>query len=219
VLANENPAPEARRAGLGIEAFANERSRYPNTAIVEIEQEHWREIVDAFALHGVALDESETAWLHRHGVQLPFDRDPIRASGILMRGARFDFAADCPGEVGKRALLLLARDSDGIPCDVVAWSARERCLATWRGMAYALGSDPLAAFGFATRIFLEPLAWLRAGREGLLIVNARRAAIELLNTSLEAEDAFQAAALRRALTLPVPSIRVARAATSIRRAA
>ncbi len=112
---------------------------------------------------------------------------------------------------------MLARDADGQPVDLVAWSAKERMLATWQGVAWAIGLDQtLEAFGLPARAYLDPLRWLVNDRDGLLILNPSRAALELHGALIEAEDDLQAAALRKALTLPAPVIRPAK---MLRRAA
>jgi hypothetical protein len=56
----------------------------------------------------------------------------------------FDFADDVC-EDGVDALIFLARDDLGDPCDLVAWTSSRRKLASWFGAAALLGADDILA--------------------------------------------------------------------------
>lgn len=66
------------------------------------------------------------------------------------------------------------------PEDVVFWEPRTGALATWNGRAFALGESMIAnattySFDFALNVFASPLDWLRAGRDGIVVVDWERA--------------------------------------------
>jgi hypothetical protein len=91
-------------------------------------------------------------------------------------GHTFEFTE----EGGDGALIFLARDPDGEPLDMVAWSAKRGKLAAWYGRAPVLGLDGLYAPRLnpenAVPVHETPLQWLFNERYGLVIVHPRRAA-------------------------------------------
>lgn len=103
---------------------------------------------------------------------------PVQAR-ITMQGDCFDFAAGDPGEQAVDALVFLARDDNGEPADLVAWAPKSGRLASWWGIPM-LGmealSDWLIDADGAIEVFDDPLKWLIAERNGLLVVNFANAA-------------------------------------------
>jgi hypothetical protein len=66
------------------------------------------------------------------------------------------------------------------PEDIVFWEPRTGALATWNGRAFALGESMIDnastySFDFALNVFASPLDWLRAERDGIVVVNWDRA--------------------------------------------
>lgn len=60
--------------------------------------------------------------------------------------------------------------------DVVYWRRRTNEFCTWNGRAFAIGQDAIDdittfTFDNCLNIFASPLDWLRAGRDGIVIVN------------------------------------------------
>jgi hypothetical protein len=94
----------------------------------------------------------------------------------------FDFAED-HGEDGEDAIVILARDDEGFPCDLAAWGCRSRRLAARWGAASLLGAEDILAPRLtpeaALPVHRTPLGWLASGRAGVVIIEARRAAIVL----------------------------------------
>jgi hypothetical protein len=140
--------------------------------------------------------------------------DVIRRARVIPRGDRFDFADETRGEgEGEPALVFLARDERGSPCDLVAWRPEARWLGNHDGRAWALGLERLNAFRFtgpedgdgACPVFLDPRDWLRASRDGLVIVDAGMAARLLADgPPLVAQSREDARALERALDAARP---------------
>jgi hypothetical protein len=118
--------------------------------------------------------EDEIRWLFAHGVSdaAIFQPTPIRAARVRFLDQRaFEFADI--GGVGERALVFVGES------DLVAWQPRQGALATWRGVAFCLGDidqvfNPATYFcAGALRVHADPLAWLKAEREGIVSVQPR----------------------------------------------
>ena len=115
-------------------------------------------------------DEREIRWLLAQGVSdtAMLKPTPIRAGNVrFLDGATFDFDA------GAARALIFTEERD-----LVAWSPRTGQLASWRGVAFALGEEavfnPASWFvGFGLHAYRLPLDWLCAGREGIVIVRPR----------------------------------------------
>ena len=113
-------------------------------------------------------------WLLGQGV--PFDAlHGVKSAWVKFNGDTFDFDAECAGE----PVLIFACEDQGEVVDLVAWSARENILATWRSTAFALG-DLDQCFNPATwfadgmlQIHRTPLDWLKAGGDGIVILNPK----------------------------------------------
>jgi hypothetical protein len=125
-------------------------------------------------------------WLLRQGVPssaLVYPELPHYASVIFHTDqALFDFAED-GSDGGCEALVFLARDNTGQPADLVAWSCRLRKLAAHFDSVSTLGADDLLAPRLTPELALpihrSPLGWLKAGREGVVLLAPDRAVIEL----------------------------------------
>ena len=104
---------------------------------------------------------------------------PAQAQVVMHDGFVFDFA-DEADEQPVDAMIFLARDGLGYPSDVVAWEPKLNRMASWWGNAPLLGMDELYAPRLdaerALQIHETPLQWLLAGRQGVVIVDPRRAA-------------------------------------------
>jgi len=114
-------------------------------------------------------NEAEILWLFDQDVSdtailLP---TPIRAANVVfLDGNTIDFDSG-----GVRAFRFKEFDSD----DLIAWNPKRNALATWRGAAFALGQDaiwnPASYFmDSALRVHRTPLEWLKADRDGIVIV-------------------------------------------------
>lgn len=117
-------------------------------------------------------NKAELAWLIREGVpSLALARPtPIMvATGLKSRDGIFDHADD-----GER---WFAFEQDG---DFVFWQPGRNAFATYANRAFALGEEAVDnpgtyAFDCALNIFASPLDWLRAGRDGIVVLDWSRA--------------------------------------------
>ena len=117
--------------------------------------------------------DDELRWVLRQGVHesalvRPW---PIGGANIrLLDGGTFDHDV-----TGARALTLRAEDR-GEVIDLVAWEPSTGKLASWHGNTFCLGDfdqiyNPATYFmGGALRVHADPLDWLRANREGIVIL-------------------------------------------------
>jgi hypothetical protein len=79
---------------------------------------------------------------------------------------------------GQSSLVFVIHDY-GEFIDFAAWDQKTGQIGTWRGSGFAINQDtisnPASHFcGDALRIHADPLAWLRADRNGIVIANPTR---------------------------------------------
>ena len=155
-------------------------------------------------------------WLRRKGVSEVALAEPElpHVGRVLFHVDQpfFDFADDV-GENGIDALIFIARDALGDPCDLVAWTLNHRKLAPWYGAAALLGAEDILATRLtpegALPVHRTPLGWLRAGREGVVLIEERRAALEIRDFGpLAAEDEVHAKELQQLFRRREPQIYV-----------
>jgi hypothetical protein len=116
--------------------------------------------------------DREIAWLIDQGLSEKALLNPtaiLGASVKFLGGKTFDFDPE-----GVRAFIFKVEDF-GCNIDLVAWEPKRGSLATWRGVAFALGQDaifnPASYFdGSALGVHRTPLEWLRAERSGVVIL-------------------------------------------------
>jgi hypothetical protein len=136
----------------------------------------------------------------------------LAGSVVLDRPAGFSFAE--PGDAdAERVFLIAVHDEDGGFLDIAAWQPARSWVGLWLGRAWALGQervlDPRAADHAALPVWRSPLNWLRAGRQGIVLVRPRVGAYVLDDAGpLLAEDVAHAVELRRLLTRSGPRILV-----------
>jgi hypothetical protein len=112
-------------------------------------------------------------WLLGQGV--PFDSlYGVKAAWVTFDGAGFDFD---PVMTGSPVLIFRCADNGDTP-DLCAWSIRHNKLATWRGAGFCIGDvgqcfNPATYFDGGLRIHRGPLDWLRAGCEGIVILQPK----------------------------------------------
>ena len=157
--------------------------------------------IDAFVADGVHAIALARAWSG--------DFAPIARSQVIFDSDRFEFAKYVRhGGAPANAYIVAALDQFGDAIDLVAFRPDRH--ATWLGRAVLLGGEQ----PFLPRIGDDGLdvhenvvAWLRAERRGVLILNHGRAASILKATGpLRVASTRQARFLRDALTTQPPRI-------------
>jgi hypothetical protein len=117
--------------------------------------------------------EAELEWLFVHGVaQEAMTKPwPLRSARVVFDGLYgFEFKRD-----GDPAIIFKAEDR-GDEVDFIAWQATTGKLAPWHGCTFCLGDldqlyNPATYFmGGSLRVHCDPLDWLRADREGIVIL-------------------------------------------------
>lgn len=170
------------------------------------------DIITRHAACGV-LDQRQICWLQEQGVPRAALHNPdVLARADVVFGPRyFAFNDEMPGELTMSAIIILAYDGEGVPADLVAWAPRSRQVATWLGRVAVMGdvgAPRLASHG-ALAVYTDPLGWLRAGREGVCIVDAALAHHHLQDVGPYAvEDADTGVFLEEILARPRPNILV-----------
>lgn len=162
----------------------------------------------------------EPSWRHLHDLGIrsggmngtrPLDALCVEEV-VFLDGGRFGFCRDA-GYGGRRvAIIIPARDEFGDLADLAAWHIESGKLALWRGRAAMFGAENV----YAPRL-CEPLKvhetvkdWLRAGREGVFVIDgARAAALLRMAEPLGVRTEAFGRRLREALTIRAPRIVVA----------
>lgn len=102
------------------------------------------------------------------------------------------------------AVILECRDEYGGLVDLAAWRPDAGKLALLRGRVFALGQDQVLSprGDEPLRVFATVLAWLRSGRDGLVILDFRQAALALHSHAIRTgRDIGFAQKLRTKLTI------------------
>jgi hypothetical protein len=191
------PLTQARNASVPSRALASDDAERRYGALPELTWEAYSWFL-AKGVSPAALIYPET--LRRTRVSVHCD-DPF-----------FDFVED-DGEDEEDAIIFLARDDEGFPSDLVAWTCGSRRLSTHWGAVSVLGADDIVAPRVtpegALVVHRTPLGWLRAGREGVVVVEARRAAQLLRDFGpLAGEDEAHGCELRELFRRQEPRIYV-----------
>lgn len=122
----------------------------------------------------------------------------------------FEFARYRSDRRGTGAMIFVVRDHIGDVIDLAAWGP-PRPLALWIARGSMLGSENL--FGFRMREALEihptPLEWLRAGCQGVVIIDPQKSTDLLRRAApLQASSVAHGRALSRILEVRRPRILV-----------
>jgi hypothetical protein len=120
---------------------------------------------------------------------------------------QFDFAEEVGDQGAISAFLFLARDEDGEPADLVAWAPSVNRLAAWFGAVALLGAEDLWAPRLtkerALPVFEAPLGWLRAGREGVVVISRSPLSRSRSSTARSCDACSRCS--RRAFSLQTPT--------------
>jgi hypothetical protein len=167
------------------------------------------------ALAQIQLDwgepsQQELDWFLRQGVteDALVQPWPIGATSVLFDGHNF-----APDPNGVRAITIVVIDC-GYIIDIAAWQPRSGQMASWFGRAFCIEQDQVSnpATYFADGALLvhaTPLEWLRAGREGIVILRPELSYIYLGRCRrLWVSDLQLAAIVRRQLQPPKPKVQI-----------
>jgi hypothetical protein len=125
-------------------------------------------------------------------------------------GGRFEFAAEAGLRRGTVAAIVWPIfDEFGETVDVAAWHPKSGALDLWCGAACLLGEQNISVPRIehdGVRVHPSALAWLRAGRTGVYVVDSERARWRLAGETLVVDDVAFGRRLRDALRLPEPQI-------------
>lgn len=126
--------------------------------------------------------QSELDWLMKADVAIGTLVEPVPmqvAAGYVAHDGLFE-----PDASGYRWLAFEDPDAD----DIVFWQPRRRLMACWTGRAFALGQDVVdraatCSFDGTLNIFDDPLDWLRARRDGIVVLDWSQAFDRLRDTT------------------------------------
>jgi hypothetical protein len=142
--------------------------------------------------------------------------DDLQIADVIFHpGGAFDFSRDLRVARGHAtAIIIPARDEAGDIVDLAAWNIESGAFGLWRGVASMLGEDQIHAPRIecdGLRAFPSVAAWLRAGRQGIVILNEMRARWRLAGERIVATDVTFGLRLREMLALPAAQVFVERA--------
>jgi len=158
--------------------------------------------IDRFAKLGVPALHLASPW-------------PLLVDKVVFEGKFFAFADDL-GVPGELAFTIVVISNAGM-IDIAAWQPETKRLAVWCGEGFALGerqvhhTNPMAG---GLYVFRSPIAWLRAGRCGIVIVQDQFARTVLADVPvLVAEDEPHRKELQELFEFTGPRITVAKVAS------
>jgi hypothetical protein len=169
------------------------------------------EVAYAFMTDALALSAEQRAQLRRLGIsEAAIDRDPgresapIRAAHVVFSARYFDFAREDDSEA---VFVACARDLAGNASDIIAFDLAGR-LASWLRREQLLGAHHVLAprFDEPLRVFPNVWAWLRSDRDGVVILDWRRAPALLDGVTIAVDSVEFGQVLRQRLTRAAPPI-------------
>jgi hypothetical protein len=163
---------------------------------------------------GQPLDQAGIEWFRRRGVPITALGLPlaVMTHAVWFDRCRFEFEACRPSGEPQRAIVFPALNEFGDLADLVAWHPKSNALATWLGRVVVLGEEQIFGprLGEPLVVHPSPLEWLKASREGVVVVDPMRARpILQFAGPLMVADAAERRRLQEMLTIRPPTIRVA----------
>ncbi len=122
-------------------------------------------------------------------------------------GRTFEFERDVRHDSARGAYVVPCLDEDGNTIDIAAW--RPGMLATWLGRAPLLGGEmvDVPRLGEPLNVHETVFDWLRAGREGVVVIDPRMAVTVLTDAApLAVSTVAFGRTLRAMLHRPPPRI-------------
>jgi hypothetical protein len=171
------------------------------------------EVAEEFFSNSRRLDDTQRAWLLAQGISasaMEADPDyasgPLRFASVFFSDQYFDFAIGTDA-MAVPAFIVIARNEFGVTDDMVAFDGQGR-RATGLGRARLLGEQMILAprLGEPLRVFEDVWAWLRADRDGVVILDWSVAVRRLEGVSLCVDSVEFGQILRERLARPAPRI-------------
>jgi hypothetical protein len=168
---NRGPAPLANGCRADENDQAGYRIDYQGNSAAEEQQGALRPLASLHRSWGPPEDNL-IWWLLGQGVPEPSMISPwcIGGGRVSFNGQQFELDPD-----SEPAITFRAEDCEEV-IDLTAWQPRTGKLASWRAQAFCIGDfddlfNPAIYFaGGALRIHASPLEWLRANREGIVVL-------------------------------------------------
>jgi hypothetical protein len=157
-------------------------------------------------------NENQILWLLDQGIDADAITDPypIGTARVSFQGNVFDVD---PTD-GVHALTFRCSDHDAI-IDLIAWQPESGRIGSWCGVGFCIGAvddiwNPGTYFGgTALRIHATPIEWLKANREGIVIVHPKLTHAYLANAPcVVLPDEVMAAQFSEAIKPPFPTVEI-----------
>jgi hypothetical protein len=172
------------------------------------------EVAAEFFMRSHGLSDEQRGWLRRRGISdeaMTADpplltSGPLRFAHVVFGRQYFDFGGD--GEDGSSAaFVVICRDRNGMTDDIAAFDAQGR-FATLLGRANLLGEHLVLSARLCQPLLVcgDVWEWLRADRDGVVILDWAAAAGCLEGLSLVVETVEFGQLLEGRLTRPAPPI-------------
>lgn len=126
----------------------------------------------------------------------------------FLPGRRFELTRNMRDQSSSTLAIIIPVREGGRTVDLCAWDLNNGTLATWRG-APLLGQDVICAPRIeadGVRVYVDPVEWLRAGRRGIVVIDATGARWRLAEERLIVRDADFGRRLRHMLRIPEPRV-------------
>lgn len=139
--------------------------------------------------------------------------EPVLADLVIFGedGSFFEFASNSHDELGELAFTFLVQ-SNGALIDIAAWVPSTGRFASWLQRAFALGENQIWQPRIGDdpiQVWRTPLAWLRAGRNGLFILRPKAVPhYAAYLPVIAAEDTEYGEALERMLLPAKPATKI-----------
>ncbi len=185
----------------------------PDTTVETLRPERWPLDLVAEHLACDSLSPKAVRWLLKQGVPasaILADDIPMLCREVVLDGRRFEFACHRPSEDAVPAFVFPVFDQYGDNSDLAAWHPTEG-VALWLGTVAMLGEEQVdpTLRDEPLEVHASVLAWLRADRQGVVVLDQRRAKTMLREAGLLlVNDEGFAAKLHDALTIKAPQILV-----------
>ena len=140
-----------------------------------------------------------------------FSPHPILAAEVVfLANGYFEFSTDCFDGTPEYAFIMLV-EADGGAIDIAAWQPKTGRIGLWLKRAFALGEEQIwpRFEGDPLHIWRTPMKWLKASRQGVVIVRREAAFYALGNLpDIIAEDVEHGDDLEALLTPPKSRTRI-----------